>query len=52
MPYASCYVPCVLCQGQESRKVTDLTQAMIDAGLDPEEITRPIEEEYAAMDLP
>lgn len=39
-------------QGQETRKVTDLAEAMRDAGLDPDEVTGPIEDEYAAMDLP
>lgn len=39
-------------QGQESRKVTDLCQAMTDAGLDGSTITMSIEEEYALMDLP
>lgn len=39
-------------QGQESRKVTDLCQAMADAGLDGSTITMSIEEEYALMDLP
>ena len=39
-------------QGQESRKVSDLAEAMREAGLDPDEITGPIEEEYAAMDVP
>jgi hypothetical protein len=42
----------LLCLGQETRKVTDLSQAMLEAGLDPEAITVPIEEEYALMDLP
>ena len=42
----------VCAQGQETRKVTDLAEAMRDAGLDPDEVTGPIEEEYAAMELP
>ena len=39
-------------QGQESRKVADLAEAMREAGLDPDAITDPIDDEYAAMDLP
>ena len=42
----------VCAQGQESRKVTDLSDAMRDAGLDPDAIIAPIEEEYALMDMP
>ncbi len=38
-------------QGQESRKATDLAEAMRVAGLDPEEVTDPIDEEYASMDI-
>lgn len=37
-------------QGQESRKVNDLADAMRQAGLDPDVIILPIEEEYAMMD--
>lgn len=40
----------LLCLGQESRKVADLSQVMTDAGLDPEAIILPIEEEYALME--
>ena len=46
------HIPCICAQGQETRKVTDLAEAMRDAGLDPDEVTGPIEEEYAAMELP
>jgi hypothetical protein len=41
----------LLCLGQETRKAGDLAEAMRDAGLDPDAVTLPIEEEYAMMDL-
>ena len=40
----------LLCLGQEGRKVESLEEAMRKAGLDPLVITRPIDDEYAAMD--
>mmetsp|Transcript_26574 Transcript_26574/g.57967 ORF Transcript_26574/g.57967 Transcript_26574/m.57967 type:complete len:1239 (-) Transcript_26574:809-4525(-) len=42
----------LLCLGQETGKVAALSDAMRAAGLDPDAITGPIEEEYAMMDLP
>jgi len=42
----------LLCLGQESSKVAALSDAMRDAGLDPDAIVGPIEAEYAAMELP
>lgn len=40
----------LLCLGQEGRKVESLEEAMRKAGLDPDPITQPIDDEYAAMD--
>eukprot|EP00798_Chlamydomonas_sp_ICE-L_P001208 gene1208-32550_t len=40
----------LLCLGQETGKVAALVEVMRNAGLDPDAVTDPIEEEYAAMD--
>ena len=40
----------LLCLGQEGRKVESLEEAMRQAGLDPQPVTQPIDDEYAAME--